>query len=64
MNIDDDNKFETLENDFGGLWNQDILDFCYICNMYFPNSSKLAEMKNHLPKLVHNYGSRQDVLNQ
>ena len=53
-----------LEEGFGGFWHYDILDFCFIRNMYFPNSSILSEIKNNVPDLLHNYGSRQALLNQ
>ena len=53
-----------LEEGFGGYWNYDILDFCFIRNMYFPNAAILSEIRNNLPKLLFNYGSRQEVLNQ
>ena len=55
---------EILEDSFGGFWNHDILDFCFIRNMYFPNGSMLSEMRNNLPNLLHNYGSKQTLLNQ
>ena len=55
-------RLEILETTFGGYWSHDILDFCFIRNMYFPNSSVLSEMKNSLADLVQNYGSRQSVL--
>lgn len=57
-------RIEILEKEFGGYWNHNIVDFCFIRNMYFPNSAMLSEMKNNLPSLVRNYGSRQSVLNQ
>jgi len=53
-----------LEEGFGGYWNYNLLDFCFIRNMYFPNTAILSEIRNNLPKLLHNYGSRQDLLNQ
>ncbi|MDD5673460.1 MAG: aminotransferase class I/II-fold pyridoxal phosphate-dependent enzyme [Chitinivibrionales bacterium] len=53
-----------LQNSFGGYWNHDILDFCFIRNMYFPPPAIISEMKNVLPALIHNYGSRQERLNQ
>ncbi len=56
-------RLGILENGFGGFWNYDLLDFCFIRNMYFPNSSIISEMKNNLAGLIHNYGSRQTVLN-
>jgi histidinol-phosphate/aromatic aminotransferase/cobyric acid decarboxylase-like protein/choline kinase len=57
-------KKDILEDSFGGYWNYEVLDFCFIRNMYFPNGSMLSEMRNNLPNLLHNYGSRQDILNQ
>jgi histidinol-phosphate/aromatic aminotransferase/cobyric acid decarboxylase-like protein/choline kinase len=51
-----------LEEGFGGYWNYDILDFAFIRNMYFPNPSIISEMRNSLPDLLYNYGSRQGVL--
>lgn len=62
--FDVDHQLEVLEHGWGGLWNHDILDFCYIRNMYFPNSSILAELKNNLTRVIYNYGSRQEALNQ
>ena len=56
-------RLQILENGFGGFWNYDLLDFCFIRNMYFPHSSIISEMKNNLANLIHNYGSRQAVLN-
>jgi histidinol-phosphate/aromatic aminotransferase/cobyric acid decarboxylase-like protein/choline kinase len=53
-----------LEEGFGGYWNYDILDFCFIRNMYFPNAAIISEMRNNLPDLLYNYGSRQDLLDQ
>jgi histidinol-phosphate/aromatic aminotransferase/cobyric acid decarboxylase-like protein/choline kinase/ubiquinone/menaquinone biosynthesis C-methylase UbiE len=57
-------RLEILETGFGGYWNYNVVDFCFIRNMYFPNSAILSEMKNNLASLVGNYGSRQSVLNQ
>ncbi|MHB8809360.1 MAG: aminotransferase class I/II-fold pyridoxal phosphate-dependent enzyme [Desulfobulbaceae bacterium] len=56
-------RLQILENGFGGFWNYDLVDFCFIRNMYFPHSSIISEMKNNLANLIHNYGSRQVVLN-
>lgn len=58
-----EDRLQILENGFGGFWNYDLLDFCFIRNMYFPHSSIISEMKNNLANLIHNYGSRQAVLN-
>jgi histidinol-phosphate/aromatic aminotransferase/cobyric acid decarboxylase-like protein/choline kinase len=55
---------EILEATAGGYWSFDVTDFCFIRNMYFPTPSMMAELRNNLAALVHNYGSRQDVLNR
>jgi histidinol-phosphate/aromatic aminotransferase/cobyric acid decarboxylase-like protein/choline kinase len=57
-------RAEILEDGFGGYWNYDIVDFCFIRNMYFPNTAIISEIRNNLPDLLHNYGSRQDLLDQ
>ncbi len=57
-------KLDLLNYSFGGFWNYEILDFCFIRNMYFPTKSMLAELRNNLPILLQNYGSRQEILNE
>jgi histidinol-phosphate/aromatic aminotransferase/cobyric acid decarboxylase-like protein/choline kinase len=57
-------RADILEDGFGGYWNYDITDFCFIRNMYFPPAALLSEIRNNLPDLLHNYGSRQQILNQ
>jgi len=39
------NRKEILENNFGGYWNYEVLDFCFIRNMYsrITRSSRAAE---------------------
>jgi histidinol-phosphate/aromatic aminotransferase/cobyric acid decarboxylase-like protein/choline kinase len=61
--FNDSAKLSILEDGFGGYWNYDIVDFCFIRNMYFPTTSMLAELKNNLSWLLENYGSRQELLN-
>ncbi|MGA1823449.1 MAG: aminotransferase class I/II-fold pyridoxal phosphate-dependent enzyme [bacterium] len=62
--FDGKKRRELLENGFGGYWTYDVLDFCFIRNMYFPGPSVLSEMRNNLNELVYNYGSSQYLLNQ
>jgi histidinol-phosphate/aromatic aminotransferase/cobyric acid decarboxylase-like protein/CTP:molybdopterin cytidylyltransferase MocA len=57
-------KLEILAESFGGYWTYDILDFCFIRNMYFPTSSILSEIKNNSAALMFNYGSKQKVLDR
>ncbi|MEN8443796.1 MAG: aminotransferase class I/II-fold pyridoxal phosphate-dependent enzyme [Cyanobacteria bacterium J06555_13] len=53
-----------LEASHGGFWNYDVLDFCYLRNMYFPTESVLCELRSNLTNVLHNYGSSQTILNQ
>jgi Histidinol-phosphate/aromatic aminotransferase and cobyric acid decarboxylase len=53
-----------LEEGFGGYWNYDIIDFCFIRNMYFPTAAIISELRNNVQDLLHNYGSRQELLDQ
>jgi histidinol-phosphate/aromatic aminotransferase/cobyric acid decarboxylase-like protein len=62
--FDHKRRASILEEGFGGYWNYDIIDFCFIRNMYFPNAAVISEMRNNLPDLLHNYGSRQELLDQ
>ena len=62
--FDEKNRINILENSFGGYWNYDIIDFCFIRNMYFPTKSMLAEISNNLVDLLTNYGSKQFILNK
>jgi histidinol-phosphate/aromatic aminotransferase/cobyric acid decarboxylase-like protein/choline kinase len=62
--FNDAQRLSILEEGFGGYWNYDILDFAFIRNMYFPNPSIISEMRNSLPELLFNYGSRQTILDR
>lgn len=53
-----------LESSFGAYWNHQVTDFCFIRNMYFPDGSMLSQLRSDLPGLLHNYGSKQDVLRE
>jgi histidinol-phosphate/aromatic aminotransferase/cobyric acid decarboxylase-like protein/CTP:molybdopterin cytidylyltransferase MocA len=55
---------EILEATFGAYWNHDVTDFCFIRNMHFPDGSMLSQLRSDLPGLLHNYGSKQDVLKE
>ena len=62
--FEDDKKLDLLNDAFGGYWQYDIIDFCFIRNMYFPNGSVLSELKNNMNELLWNYGSKQKFLDQ
>ena len=53
-----------LEYNFGGLWNFPVVDFNFIRNIYFPNDAFVEELRQRLPELMYNYGSRQAILDQ
>ncbi len=59
-----DKQLGMLNHAFGGFWNYDITDFCFIRNMYFPNGSVLSELKNNMTELLWNYGSKQVIIDQ
>lgn len=62
--FDGQRLLNQLEYNFGGLWNFPVIDFNFIRNLHFPPDALLDEMRARLPELVHNYGSRQAVLDQ
>jgi histidinol-phosphate/aromatic aminotransferase/cobyric acid decarboxylase-like protein/choline kinase len=62
--FDREARAAIIEESFGGLWAHNVLDFGFIRNMHFPPGGMLAEMRGNLANLLHNYGSRQSVLNQ
>jgi histidinol-phosphate/aromatic aminotransferase/cobyric acid decarboxylase-like protein/choline kinase len=57
-------RYDVLTSSHGGYWNLDVLDFCYIRNMYFPTAAVLSDLAYNLDKLLANYGSSQPVLNR
>lgn len=57
-------RARLLENSAGGYWSLDVLDFHFLRNMHFPTDAMLAAMREALPQLARNYGSRQSVLDQ
>ena len=56
------NRVELLDHAAGGYWSFDVLDFHYLRNMHFPPDAVMAAMRDALPQVLLNYGSRQDVL--
>jgi histidinol-phosphate/aromatic aminotransferase/cobyric acid decarboxylase-like protein/CTP:molybdopterin cytidylyltransferase MocA len=62
--FDKEERLNIVQQTCGGYWNYDILDFCYIRNMYFPTAAILSELKDNFENLICNYGSKQSRLNQ
>ena len=61
--FDSANRYSLVQGSHGSYWNYDILDFCYLRNMYFPTGAVISELRNGLPALIQNYGSSQENLN-
>lgn len=62
--FDPTSRRRTLEESYGGFWNYNVTDYCYIRNMHFPTGAVLSELRNSLPGAVWNYGSCQPVLDR
>ena len=60
--FDPSSRKTTLDESFGGYWNYEVLDFCFLRNMYFPTGAVDSELRNSLPALTRNYGSSQSLL--
>lgn len=59
-----DDRRQLLDAAFGGFWSYDLVDFAFIRNMHFPNGAMLSALRRSLPALLHNYGSKQTILNR
>lgn len=57
-------RFDLINHKFGGLWNFDIIDFCFPVNQYFPGESVMSEFKNCFEKMIKSYSSCQLELNK
>ena len=57
-------RYSAATDGWGGNWNNDLLDFAFIRNMHFPPPAMLSELRLNVPDLLHNYGSRQGILDQ
>ncbi|MFY0627127.1 MAG: aminotransferase class I/II-fold pyridoxal phosphate-dependent enzyme [Reichenbachiella sp.] len=60
----EDKPKEILDRSYGGFWNYDVVDYCYLRNMYFPPAAMLSELKNNFSKTIFEYGSTQAILNR
>ena len=50
-------ELHHLSSLYGGYWNQNVLDFCYMTNRYFPPQRMIEDMQARLPELIGNYPS-------
>ena len=57
-------KLEKIQNSYGGYWRyENLLDFCYLVNPYFPTENLKKEMISSFGKLISHYPSGQNVQN-
>ena len=55
-------KLELFHKRFGGYWRyNDIKDYCYLVNPYFPTTKMIDKMKSFYNELLFNYPSGQKV---
>lgn len=62
MFAQDDSKLDSYFKRYGGYWRFDnLLDFCYLVNPYFPPKKMVDEFKNSFERLLINYPSGMNV---
>ncbi|MBU5942261.1 aminotransferase class I/II-fold pyridoxal phosphate-dependent enzyme, partial [Proteus mirabilis] len=55
-------KLSLLNKRYGGYWRyNELIDFCYLVNPYFPNKTFMGEMHNSFDTLVREYPSGADI---
>ncbi len=55
-------RYKLLSERYGGYWRyENLKDFCYLVNPYFPPESLNNEIKYSLPKLMQSYPSGESV---
>ena len=50
-------QVQAVSSLYGGFWNFDLQDFCYMTNRYFPPADFIGELASSLPALVKAYPS-------
>lgn len=61
----DSNKISSYYNRYGGYWRfNNINDFCYLVNPYFPTISMINELQNSFQILLTSYPSSINIINQ
>ena len=51
-----------LSSLYGGYWNKNVLDFCYMTNRYFPPRRMIEDLQAKLPELIGSYPSTNSVV--
>jgi len=55
-------NLDFIQNKFGGYWNYDFLDFCYLYNLYFPPTQFIKEITDQAFQLINTYPSGQEYI--
>ncbi|MFW6173940.1 MAG: pyridoxal phosphate-dependent aminotransferase, partial [Elusimicrobiota bacterium] len=50
---------DSLEGLYGGYWRYDLIDFCFLFNLYFPPKDLYSKLAHEIPFLLNNYPSAQ-----
>ena len=50
-------EVDQLSSLYGGFWNYNVLDFCYMTNRYFPPTKFIEDLQERLPELLGSYPS-------
>lgn len=61
-NIFIEKNIDFIKNKYGGYWNYDFIDFCYLYNRHFPNISFIREMMENVSILINTYPSGQEYI--
>jgi histidinol-phosphate/aromatic aminotransferase/cobyric acid decarboxylase-like protein/choline kinase len=57
-------KLKKIQDSYGGYWRyENLLDFCYLVNPYFPTKNLKKEIISSFDKLISHYPSGQNVQN-
>lgn len=62
--FDSVSRYQTFQRSQGSYWHYNVLDFCFLRNMYFPTGGVISDLRNALPALMQNYGGSQNLLNR
>jgi histidinol-phosphate/aromatic aminotransferase/cobyric acid decarboxylase-like protein len=55
-------QIKKFSGRYGGYWRDDVLDFCYLTNPYFPSPKTLDALFNDLRRAIKFYPSTQSVI--
>jgi threonine-phosphate decarboxylase len=55
-------EIKQFSNRYGGYWRDNVLDFCYLTNPYFPSNRTLDSLFSELRKAIKFYPSTQSVI--